>query len=420
LNTYEAYYQEVTENEEMTLQYHCLYYDVIDNIAADEDYIWANQLMTFCFRPLDQNATVFPHDLGAQTLTEGKYRFAELEGKNISSSQLLDWSAPIDIVEAYQAYLDNGNRDPDIRMSTTNTERLIFHNCTPPYFGPHCQYVYVYGTEGESLEFYIELTYNYLYVSHPPEPSYYAHLSCTHLHSGLHLDWREVCDGKHDCEGGEDENDEHCWQLQANQCGGDEFRCQNGQCIPLGFRNDDPSHPDCMDRSDESSLVTYPSECIKDIGFRCEESTCASTRGLPVPFSCGDGECIDQSGKCSNKRRFHQEIESFFHRSTYIRSKCRQIMTCLTGLAVESDAYECEWGSSEGYIVESMDSCSWDPFIFPPWPVLFGHVYLAYSALMFNEGTESISPRFVCFNTKLCRMKNATVLHVEDETCVFL
>ncbi|CAF1288493.1 unnamed protein product [Rotaria sp. Silwood1] len=64
-----------------------------------------------------------------------KFKFSELSQQNITSQQLYIWSAPIDIVERYQLYLDHLSASYDKSMKTQ-----VFYNCTLPRFGPMCQY----------------------------------------------------------------------------------------------------------------------------------------------------------------------------------------------------------------------------------------------------------------------------------------
>jgi len=68
-----------------------------------------------------------------------KLTFSDLLKLNITSQQLYHWSAPIDLIEHYQFYLN--------QLSTTNNSllsRQIFYNCTMPRFGPMCQYELIY------------------------------------------------------------------------------------------------------------------------------------------------------------------------------------------------------------------------------------------------------------------------------------
>ncbi|CAF4785517.1 unnamed protein product, partial [Rotaria socialis] len=101
------------------------------------------------------------------------------------------------------------------------------------------------------------------------------------------LDWSEICDGKIDCiDGGRDE--ENCWQLEINECGNDEYRCVNGQCIPKRFFHDDPSIPDCLDRTDElSSTHILAKKCITaQPTFTCEDGVCPTgDTDFGKPFS---------------------------------------------------------------------------------------------------------------------------------------
>ncbi len=71
----------------------------------------------------------------------------------------------------------------------TSISNNIFHNCTLPNFGPKCQYA--------------------------------------------------LYDYKKDC-----------WQIEIHKCDEDEFRCLDGQCIPLAFLREKEYHSDCLDLSD--------------------------------------------------------------------------------------------------------------------------------------------------------------------------
>ncbi len=84
-----------------------------------------------------------------------------------------------------------------------------------------------------------------MYEYNPTNFTYYTHLKCNRGPFPSCLDWSEICDGKVDClDGNFDE--EHCWQLEINQCKENEYRCLNGQCIPQSFFRDNPYIPDCV------------------------------------------------------------------------------------------------------------------------------------------------------------------------------
>ena len=120
--------------------------------------------------------------------------------------------------------------------------------------------------------------------------------NCNNESWPLCLNWREICDGKFDCLDGEDERD--CEELEWNECSEDEYRCHNGQCIPMDFAWESLSSVDCLDGSDEHEdvergfhllPVSYGPNCVKLPIFRCEERT----PRYPRQFIRGDGEYND-------------------------------------------------------------------------------------------------------------------------------
>jgi hypothetical protein len=140
-----------------------------------------------------------------------KFTCVELSKKNISSQQIYLWSAPIDLIERYQFYLN--------QLSTLNDSYLakqIYYNCIWPRFGPKCQYELFYHRPHHSS--FDEIIYNFYntYRYNPTIFTCYNHLKCNRGPSSSCLDWTEICDGKIDClDGGYDE--EHCWQLEINE-----------------------------------------------------------------------------------------------------------------------------------------------------------------------------------------------------------
>ncbi|CAF0858086.1 unnamed protein product [Adineta steineri] len=138
----------------------------------------------------------------------------------------------------------------------------------------------------------------------------YGSLTCTSL---VCLDWREVCDGKWDCQDGVDEYG--CSQIEANTCDQNEYQCHNGQCIPLEFYADDVVNPDCLDGTDEEPMFSHlhrHGSCSADPAFRCEEYGLSNTQKFP----CGDGSYIMyplmdiDSKQCENYR--DRQVEKHF------------------------------------------------------------------------------------------------------------
>lgn len=87
----------------------------------------------------------------------------------------------------------------------------------------------------------------------------------------LCIGWINICDGVVQCIDAIDE--EHCWQLEINECKEDEYRCSNGQCISLSFLNDNIDAPDCLDGSDENvDFSIYDTQTLNAVIFKLEES----------------------------------------------------------------------------------------------------------------------------------------------------
>jgi hypothetical protein len=112
------------------------------------------------------------------------------------------WSAPMDVAEDYQQFLDLGE--------TSTSSNQSFYNCTLPNFGAKCEYVLYDGKPHQtSLHSVVQEFYHYNQYK-PTTLTCYAHLQCHRGPSPLCLDWTEICDGKVDCtDGGHDEK--HCW-----------------------------------------------------------------------------------------------------------------------------------------------------------------------------------------------------------------
>jgi hypothetical protein len=153
------------------------------------------------------------------------------------------------------------------------------------------------------------------------------------------LDWRQICNGIVDCDHEEDEPVELCLKMELNECDfKNEFRCKNGQCIPISLADD--SDPDCQDQSDEANQFKWNFKdyflniCSMSTSFGCDETNHGWKQ-----FSCGDGQVIsylgltskiDQDGKtCRNKRHYKYLIKLFNYSNN--QTECWKSMICLTG-----------------------------------------------------------------------------------------
>jgi len=411
INMYNVYHQELYEGDARPLQYDCMYYDVIDTLLSTrQTYAWSNQLMTFCFRPdnrsFEKSAKIVRSH--SPIVRHETYTFLQLKEKSISSSQLMEWSTSMDLIENYQAYLDG-----DLNIDFNNSEQqYIFYNCTSLWFGPRCQYSFNSKTIPTEYHIYIEYTMGFHY--YPPIPSCYIHLECNRDLMKVCLDWREICDEREDCRDGEDERE--CVKLEENLCNENEFRCHNGQCIPIEFYRDDSMNPDCLDGTDEPFTIENNRQCYQDAAFRCEETACYPQMYTLQPYSCGDGECRPLSGGCWSHRyeNTNYPIPPFpwigFNRS------CFTAMTCLTHV---SDICFCEqlFGKSCMSIMQS--DCPSDLFSFSIETTLFKSLKYIYSKKKFDRQNNVITPSYVCIQRVHCQLNNTIILpNFPDYTCI--
>ena len=116
------------ENE---VQHNCLY----TNIGRSMDDIYEKLL--FC---LSESISEFSIENTDKLVN---FTFDELKKRNISSDQLYTWSAPIDLIEDYEFYLNQLNKFDSMKR---------FFNCTSPRFGPQCQYQFVFDYSDDYAE----------------------------------------------------------------------------------------------------------------------------------------------------------------------------------------------------------------------------------------------------------------------------
>ncbi len=321
-----------------------------------------------------------------------KLTFAEMNERNINAKDLLSWSAPIDLIERYESYLE-----------TPNTFSMFepYKNCTALWFGPNCQYTF---DSNELFSDIVRATFisKEIYLT---DWSCYVLIKCNRGPPPSCLDCREICDGNVDC-----------LQLEINECQTNEYRCHQGMCIPEQFINDSPYNPDCLDSSDENDYeekldtidrgpvynyyilgTEYPN-CFQDPSFRCEDTN-HRLKYFPEHSVCGDGQPsvlhlphkLDKTSNnfedryvCRNKRV--QILEDSFIRNfqhSNLTYECWSTMMCFTYI-IDNEYYtdECfelimERDDFNYISIESKCNNS-DYIIFPEFPIIQGHIRLGY------------------------------------------
>lgn len=86
-------------------QHHCLFYYVLDDIVElDDPNTIQHQIIPYCERPIER---VVHRSKNSYIGTNVSVTFKILKEQQVTSQRLLSWSAPIDLVERYQMYLEN-------------------------------------------------------------------------------------------------------------------------------------------------------------------------------------------------------------------------------------------------------------------------------------------------------------------------
>jgi hypothetical protein len=103
----------------------------ITNHIFDGLYRKNHQIIPFCRRDgIDDGPIVIEHFIPSFT-------FNDLNNRNVSSRELLTWSAPLELAEHYQAFVEGKNNAETETIGASS----LFYNCSSvSRFGQFCQY----------------------------------------------------------------------------------------------------------------------------------------------------------------------------------------------------------------------------------------------------------------------------------------
>ena len=244
-------------------------------------------------------------------------------------------------------------------------------------------------------------------------------ISCQN--SLLCLDWRQICNGIVDCDRGDDEVVELCFQVELNECDPErEFQCQNGMCIPIDLWTD--GELDCLDRSDEISFRDgQPEEFL--IFFITEEFAYDEVSCFGRQYSCGNEQCISytnavlgfatETDLCQNRRNLVQLRQLFAPKSS-LSDVCWTWMMCLTGFSDLNSNVLCS-SHNRASDIDTLPRS----ILSPANPVVYSFVYFLYEKPDRRWSSTYAGPDYICYEKSVCPNHTLLSLAVSEEnlTC---
>ena len=323
-------------------------------------------------------------------LIDQQFTFDQLRKQNITSEQLYQWSASIDLLEQYQEYLI-------FNQSSLSTK--TFYNCSSSLrFGEQCQYEFFSMPSGNLTLKQMVLEF-YETIPHPTSITCYVHLECDRGDlKSFCLDWTDICDGYVDCLN--DQIDEKfCWQLQINECHQDEYRCTNGQCISKQFAFINEQTFECLDRSDgyhkslQINIYPYP-PIIYYEDIACPRRHLLDFESTSMTSSCDfTRNNLLSEYITNNKPNSLSEICYFAFACTFYIERLI--------LSICSDI--CENNKCRLIMNETCPEI----IVASPVPLAFGHMY-----------SPRRIPDYVCYDDKLCNyFQSNTAIIYNNKTC---
>ena len=338
------------------------------------------------------------------------FTFLDLFKRNITSEELYLWSAPIDVVEQYQFYLDLKLTS---REKILASEQELFYNCTLQRFGPFCQYSLIYDSSTHSS--LTELVHQF-YMENDYEPSTltcYLHFRCDLGSDTICLAWSDICDGAVQCRDGADE--ELCWLLEINACEDHEYRCHNGQCIPMIFFNDADDTMseafECLDRSDErqGSISSFAKE--KAVPTFADEDIACLKWFSAMHWIKLTSSCVKQRLQLLMKGMLSVRSQSMVDDSCWLALQCQ-----FTRSFRDKECRSLLRNNTLKNIIQV--SCS-EYFNMPPVPVAFGHMYVVYTRDHNTDWLRESEPYYICYDERRCGslLPNSTPTIFQNTTC---
>ncbi|CAF1467257.1 unnamed protein product, partial [Adineta steineri] len=344
-----------------------------------EDNIQYHQVISYCMgeRPSKWNIE--------ENSFDQNYSFSQLKMLNITSQQLYLWSAPVDIVEEYESYL---NQSLFSNQSLALMATQLFYNCTQSRFGSVCQYSLDISTSSVASSLKEIIHDFYLQEYEPTTWTCYTHLECNRGTSTACLDWTEICN----------EN---------------EYRCNNGQCISKIFYHEGPNSFDCIDTTDEGD------QGREDIRYRSQEPIFRFEDITREKDLRGETEMYFTTSRVLSRNDLILE-DMFLNKPNSTSDECWLAYRCQFSIPRYDGPLCGNMCSKNGICQEIINKTCPDILFIPNAPLLFGHIHFAYTKEDAVQAPGIIfPPPYVCYNDQLCDgfYTNRTLLTFKNLTC---
>ena len=373
----------------------CLRFSILPTSKKD-----TQEIVSFCLTNSTLNWSIQVNPL------DQNYTFANLRQQNVTTEQLYQWSASIDLIEQYQFYL---------MYNESSMSTAIFYNCSKPRFGSYCQYEFLYLP---SDNFTLRDTILYLYQIdyEPTSLTCYVHLKCNRGSKSICLDWTEICDQYVHCV--DDQADEKlCGQLLINECHENEYRCRNGQCISKEFVFDEPNVYECFDRSDHfatDQLKLGHEKTYFEPRINYEDQACIKI-DPNIKFTLQ----VTISSSCDPSRYNLLKIAMYNDVPTTISHICYISFYCMFYREASRHFLCLDICENDQCILQISETCP-DLIVIVPAPLAFGHVSFGYFKQTDRYSVLRV-PDFICYDVELCRNfqsnNNVTVFQYNNQTC---
>ena len=205
-----------------------------------------------------------------------------------------------------------------------------------------------------------------------------------------------------------------CWQLEINECTENEYRCDNGQCIPKVFFDDDLNNSlnnyECLDQSDEARDKTMSPQSFSNEPTSTNEDITCSLRYSKF-YAKITSSCVP------NRDHLLKEV-ILLDTPSSVSETCWLAFKCDHNILHLFDP-QCLNLCLKKTCKQIINETCPDLLFMPAGALMFGHIYLGYMTKIRMNPIDAYHPEYVCYNHQLCGgfHSNRTLLMFNNSTC---